>query len=172
MNQPIHPLLQKMDHIESIRDQLIKKLEVLSVDVLNKKPSPETWNILEIVEHLVLAERAVLGKPGASQKTYKQTMKHRLVYFLVIGILKSFIKVKVPVKSMNPAAGKTLAELETEWKKNHRMLRLYIQREIDGKISGTKFKHPVSGPLTTSQALTMMEVHLNRHIKQINALLS
>ncbi len=32
------------------------------------------------------------------------------------------------------------------------------------------FRHPIAGPLTTAHALRMLEVHLDRHIRQIDAL--
>ncbi|NNK61829.1 MAG: hypothetical protein HKO98_01365, partial [Gemmatimonadetes bacterium] len=43
--------------------------------------------------------------------------------------------------------------------------------EGEGRISGAVFVHPVSGPLTTRQAIRMLRVHLTRHERQIRRIL-
>lgn len=162
-----------MDRIEQVRSSLIEKVKHLDNEQLTLAPSEGKWSILQIIEHLVLAERDVLGNPSIIErrKPYQQNWKNVFGYYIVIGILRSIIKVPVPTRSMIPRGKKSLEELIADWDENHAALKTHLKLEAEGKRNGVYFKHPVSGPVTTKQALTMLEVHLNRHIKQINAIL-
>ncbi|MBT8402296.1 MAG: DinB family protein [Gemmatimonadetes bacterium] len=62
-------------------------------------------------------------------------------------------------------------ELRAAWEESHRGLRRHVIAEGEGRISGAVFVHPVSGPLTTRQAIRMLRVHLTRHERQIRRIL-
>src|ERR1041385_3039144 len=51
---------QKFKRIELSRNQLLDGLKKYSDEVLNKKPSRETWSVTEVMNHLMASEGASL----------------------------------------------------------------------------------------------------------------
>ncbi len=165
-----HPLLKKLDRIENQRTQLLEKIQTLSSEQLQQPPGEGKWSILEIIEHLVLAEDTVLaGMKDPGKFTSKKGSWFR--YQLVMGILRGPVKVQVPARAMHPRGKQSLTELIQRWEKSHQLLRAHLEKVITGEISGPVFSHPVSGPITTKQGLNMLEIHIRRHFKQINKII-
>lgn len=167
----IQNLLNQLDRIEQDRKELFEEVQLLPEELIRKKPSEEKWSILEIVEHLVLGEDYVLGA-SEKQLPRKRTPFHFFRYLFVMTILRSFVKVGVPSRKMRPESKSSLDELSERWENNHQKLRNYLENLDPDNLSDAIFFHPISGPLTVQQALNMMEVHLKRHRKQIEAIIS
>lgn len=169
-----HNLLTQLDRIERIREKLLEEVQLLPEKVTQKSLSEGKWSILEIIEHLVLGEDYVLNGVGSSEKLVHKRRRpyHFIRYFIVMGILHSSFKVKVPTRKMKPEANSTLEELTKRWEHNHQMLRSYLEKLDSDTLSDAVFFHPISGPLTPQKALNMMEIHLKRHWKQIREIAS
>ena len=59
---------KRLQAFDDRRNALLDEMEALEPRKLLAKPLPEKWSILEIVEHLVLAERVVFqGLPEPSR---------------------------------------------------------------------------------------------------------
>ena len=154
------------------RGALLDEMEALDSASLVAKPLAGKWSILEIIEHLVLAERAVFqGLPDQSRLgERKRQMQHRLRYLIVMFVLRYGIPVQVPSPAMVPRGARSLAELRRLWDENQEWLRAYI-RGLDRKgFRRAVFEHPVAGPLTVEQAVHLDQVHLDTHIRQIRRL--
>lgn len=168
---PAHNLLSQLGRIERIREELLEEVQPLPDDQIRQSSSEEKWNILEIIEHLVLAEDYVFG--GSEKPTpKKRTPLHFLRYVFVMSILRSFIKVNVPSRKMKPQFNSSLEVLTKRWEQNHQTLRKYLENLDSNTLSDAVFFHPISGPLTAQQALYMLEVHLKRHHKQVQEIIS
>jgi DinB family protein len=130
------------------------------------------WSILEIIEHLALAERAVLqGLPEPSRLHERERrLKHRFSYAIVMCVLKYGIPVQVPSPAMLPQGHLSLAELRRLWDQNQEWLQAYTGRLDRGGFRRAVFEHPIAGPLTVEQAVHMDQVHLDTHIRQIRRL--
>jgi hypothetical protein len=139
---------------------------------LKAKPLEGKWSILEIIEHLVISERDVM--PGLSDPSdpasNPRTSKDRILFLLVMVLLRFPIPIRTPSKGMVPGGKKSLEELRSMWDQNHRWLRDFVEGLDRAGSTQAIFHHPVAGPLTPSQAAWMLEVHLKRHIKQIKRL--
>jgi len=165
-------LEKRLQTFSDRRVALLDEVEALDHGVLVAKPLPGKWSILEVVEHLVLAERAVFrGMPEPARLVAKERrLGHRVRYLLVMLVLKLRIRVRVPSAAMIPQGNHSLAELRRFWEENQDWLRSCIDHL--GSEIGRKavFKHPVSGPLTVEQAVRMAQIHLDGHIRQIRRL--
>ncbi len=135
-------------------------------------PRPGKWSIQEIVEHLVLSEVGVFGDLAqlGHQTPLPRRTRDRILYLLVMFILRFDIPVSVPSPAMNPKGGLSLAEVRVQWEANHDRLRAWVATSNQSLLDRPLFRHPVAGPMTTAQALRMLEVHLDRHVRQIDAL--
>ena len=163
--------LSRLDRIEVKREALLSAAEALDPDELRRRPAEDGWSALEIVEHLVLAEEGVMGdlSDPAALEAERQSLKDRLLYPVVMFILRYGIPVKVPSRRMVPRGEVSLEELTRRWRANHRALRDFLAHE---RASSAEcfFRHPVSGPMTTGAALRMLETHLDRHVGQFHRL--
>ena len=154
---------------DAARCALLDELGSLEPAVLTAKPLPGKWSILEIVEHLVLAERAVFkGMPAPSRlEAGDRWIGNHVRYLLVTFILKAGIPVRAPSRKMLPQGGRSFAELRRMWDEN----RAWLLSVLDGLgpegLEKAVFEHPVAGPLTVEQSVRMVQVHFDGHVKQI-----
>jgi hypothetical protein len=163
---------KRLQQFNEKRGALLDEMGGLDPAKLVAKPLAEKWSILDIIEHLVLAERAVLqGLPEPSQlRERERRLKHRFGYGIVMFVLKCGIPVRVPSPAMVPQGDRSLAELRRRWDENQEWLRAYIG-SLDRKgFRRAVFEHPVAGPLSVEQAVHMDQVHLDTHVRQIRRL--
>lgn len=159
-----------IDSLESARNSLLDGIAGLDERSLASKPSPDKWSILEITEHLVVAERVILKNlPQFEDLVPRPVHLGNLVkYFVVMTVLRFSVPVKVPSRSMNPTGGSTLNGLRQEWDRHLEWLRAYV-KEFDAEGDRLAvFVHPVVGPITMVQALRMNLLHVRTHARQIN----
>ncbi len=162
--------LARLDTIENQKSQLLERVAALPAAQLHHRPTDDSWSILEIVEHMILAEDHVFrGMPTpASLPHRKRTPGNYLFYLMVLGILRFKIPVSVPARDMRPAGKLDLDTLVKRWHANHTWLRAYIAQQDDEGLKKAVFTHPASGPMSTRQMFAMMEAHMDRHVEQIN----
>ncbi len=163
---------KRLQAFDERRNALLDEMEALEPGKLLARPLPEKWSILEIVEHLVLAERVVFqGLPEPSKlKIREPRLKDRIRYLIVMFVLRTGIPVGVVSPAMLPEGGRNLAELRRLWNENQAWLRAYVNSLGPKGIHRPALKHPVAGPISVRQAVIMSRVHLDRHIGQIRAL--
>ena len=106
------------------RGALLDEMEALDPAKLVARPRVGKWSIVEIIEHLVLAERAVLQDlPEPSRLSAgERTLKHRFAYLIVMFVLRYSIPVQVPSPAMVPQGDRSLSELRRLWDENQRWL--------------------------------------------------
>lgn len=162
---------ERLRAFDERRNALLDEMEALEPGKLHARPIPGKWSILEIVEHLVLAERVVFQDlPDPSQlKVRKPRLKQRFFYLLVLFVLRADIPVGVISTAMLPQGGRDLAELRRLWDENQAWLRACAESIGPQGIHRAILKHPVAGPINLRQATLMSRIHLERHIRQIRA---
>lgn len=166
MNQSVHHHLEKL---EATRRALLADLQELPPARLSARPRPDKWSILEIVEHLVLAERAILQEmPDATALVARpRTVAHHVKYWVVLAVLRFSIPVKVPAPGMHPRGRSTLAELAQQWDANSQWLHAYAASQDAHGLRLAVFTHPIAGPLTLPQTLRTAAYHVAVHAAQI-----
>ena len=169
----MNELTEKMDRFEAMRLSLLEGLSEIPEDQLTARPMEGKWSILEIVEHMAVAEREVLmGLPGHSELTaFQRTFKNKLMLKIVMFVLGNRIRVKVPSKTMNPKGGTSLSEVRSLWDESQAWFRDYVRSLSEDELQNAVFKHPVSGPITPAQAMDMSFAHFESHRAQIDRLL-
>ncbi len=166
LSTPLQRLLQTLD---DQRLALLGELETLREDVLKVRPGPEAWSILEILEHVVVAESVILRglPPRSGLVAQPRNLGHRLKYGLVTLILRFRIPVKVPSRRMLPTGQASLAELRTAWDAHLAWLRAFVAEDEAAALESAFFTHPIAGPITLVQALRMDLLHVGIHRRQI-----
>ncbi len=164
---------QEIRWLDAKRSELLDELESLSPEALALRPETGKWSILEIVEHLVVAERDVFeGFPAVADLVdRRRRLKNRVTYLLVFFILRFGVPVRTPSPKMVPQGGRALAELRLQWDENIRRLFTYSATPDREGLRRVVFQHPAAGPITLVQALTLDRMHLRNHARQIRRLL-
>lgn len=159
----------RLDGLEAQRRDLLAELAAWSPEALAARPSPDRWCALEILEHLVLAERAILADlPDPATLAHKaRRPRHKVRHVLVWLVLWLRIPVKVPSPAMTPSGSGSLAELTARWEATHAWVRGLLTA-LGGRVeTEALFRHPVAGPLTLAQALALDRLHLRVHRTQL-----
>lgn len=159
----------RLDSIERKRTRLVNLVAGLDPKRVAARPGPEKWSVQEIVEHLVLAESGVFGNLDelGQRRLRSRGFKDRILYIVVMFVLRFDIPVQVPSPDMRPSGLVTMDRLREQWESNHARLRAWIGSMDRATLAQPLFVHPVAGPMTTTEALRMLEVHLDRHTRQI-----
>jgi len=166
----ISELREEFEMYDRTRRALLDDLAVLNDDQLRKKPSPSEWSILQIVQHMVLAEQGVMQYlPGPEELiARKRGLRAWIFYPLVLLILRWNIRVPVPSKRMVPDGKTSISELRQQWDENLRWFRGYLDSLGPDDLKRAVFSHPIAGPLTGPQAGTLAQYHFEAHLRQIN----
>lgn len=165
-------LERRIRRLQETRAALLDSLQEVPSEKLAATPRPGKWSILEIVEHLVLAERLVLqGLPDPALLVERRRgPKHGALYLMVVLILKSGIPVRVPSRAMVPKGGRGLDELRRLWDESQEWLQAYAGQLDSRGLRKAVFVHPVAGPLTVEQAVRLDQIHIDGHARQIESL--
>ena len=131
------------------------------------RPRPEVWSTAEVVAHLVVVERAILGKADSvTQKTPLPISRLRRIHLPMWFVEARVVRRKSPV----PLDESLLAEKETMLA----MLRCARERTLafladtnNRDLSGYYWRHPFLGMLSTYGWMEMIAAHQIRHTKQI-----
>lgn len=163
---------RQIRRLDDRRKALLDELASVKPEELARRPSVGKWSILEIVEHLVVAEGVVFldFPPAGDLRERNRRWKHRITYFVVFFVLRFGVRVQTPSPKMNPEGGKTLAELRRRWDENLARLRSYAAGLDRKRLRKALFRHPAVGPITLAQALTLDLLHLEVHTRQIRRL--
>lgn len=165
-------LLQQLSTLDRERLVLLDDLDRLPPSRLTAKPSDERWSIVEIVEHVVRADREVLldlpdsVELGVRRRSLRSHFKYALVWL----VLRCRIPVKVPAKTMLPTGDIPLSELRRRWDENLNWLRRHVTRLGQDDLRRPCFFHPIAGPIDTVQTVRMGRLHFAVHRRQIRKL--
>lgn len=159
----------RLDSIERKRARLMDFVLDLDSTLVAARPQPEQWSVQEIIEHLVLSEPSVFGNLDEldQRRPRPRGFKDRVLYLVVMFILRFDIPVKVPSPDMRPSGQASMPRLQAQWESNHAQLRAWIASTEGPHLEQPLFIHPVAGSMTTMEAVRMLEVHLDRHTRQI-----
>ena len=166
----ISELRDKFERYDRSRRALLNDLANLNDEQPKGKPGPSEWSILQIVQHMVLAEREVMQYlPEPKELIHrKRGLRARIFYVVVLLILRWNIRVPVPSKGMVPDGNTSLSELRQQWDENLRWFKGYLDSLGLEDLKRAVFSHPVAGPLTGPQAGTLAQYHFEAHLRQIN----
>ena len=167
--------------IEKAYQSLIKKrkdlsmqLGSLSMEVLRFKTGPDKWSIVEVIEHLVIAERSLLQQLETNVPASTLDAKSRTPdkYQTVIKVMERDIPVDVPEESLEPHGRLTIDELLNQWNDIRKRLQgLLAEIKLDNKDDPV-YRHPYGGPLDIAESLHFIDVHFDNHMRQVARILA
>jgi len=127
------------------------------------------WSTLQVLEHVVLAERSVLAGlfDPADRVGCRRTLKHRLLYAVVILVLRSNVRVPVVARDMEPAGDFPPDRLVAEWGERLGRVEAYVREATPAELQRAVCHHPVAGPLDLGRALRVDALHIRAHQREV-----
>ena len=157
--------------LDAITQNLFADLKKYPDNVLNKKPSLQAWSVVEILDHLMLAEEfslKYLQKKVLDTSTAKEeNLKVKWRWFLVKLVFAFNINFKAPQVVVPTIGAATLAEMETRWNAIRVQIIQLLQSLKDEDANKDLWKHAIAGKMNLYHMVEFLGMHLNRHKKQI-----
>lgn len=165
---------KRLDRLDKKLVQLFEGLQHYSEKTLNLPPSKEAWSVLEILQHLYLAEKTSLD--SIQKELEKETVfesagfADSLRAFALRTALSFPLKFKAPYTLNRDAfiSDPTFWEVAKSWKNERLRLKQFFKEIPADLLTKSAYKHPRGGLMTVYGMLAFYESHFNRHLKQIN----
>jgi uncharacterized damage-inducible protein DinB len=170
-------LLTFFEVFEAELNELFGLLQRYSEEELNHRPNVKTWSAMQIVQHLMLAERSsflqIKKKLATNREQYKKASKTSKLRAIVLATsLKQPIKLPAPaIHTKDIVDFLTLAAAQQQWLLHRNELYHFLAALSEEDLEREVFKHPVIGIMDVWGMLDYFEAHFLRHAKQINKIL-
>ena len=161
-----------VDSVERARDSVVNTVKDLRPDQATFKPSPDTWSIVENVEHLYLAEVSGLTKIWAAANQVRSGIRwtdarpnHGQPIEVVIERTWKSKEIAPPIAT--PHIGGPLTAWISCLKSLRPVLADLASELEDIDLEAIVYPHYLSGPLDGRQRLEFLRYHMERHLAQI-----
>jgi|ERR1041385_2226672 hypothetical protein len=161
----------KFERLQNSHAQLMTLLEKENPQTLETSPAPGKWSVTQVMYHLNKAES--LSVLYVSKKRLGAAQLKPTGMVAQLKILIAWIGFNLPVKY--PAA-KVLGdmpphvryeEVKQQWLQTRKALASLLESLTDDEIRKPIFKQPFFGRWNIFQMLSFMQIHFNRHRKQM-----
>ena len=150
------------------------RLNGFSSSQMELQPAPDAWSLLQVIEHLVLSEQALLE--GARKKLLQParpvTLREKYMALMVLLVMKSGKKVRVPAaaRHVTPGNQTPFDSVRSQWSATRDEMERFLEELPADRRTSVLFRHPVSGGMTPSQTLRFVRGHIQHHHAQIDRL--
>lgn len=167
-------LLRSFSILERRRHNLFRQLQGWTPEQLGFRPSPGGWSALDLLDHLILTETAVLD-----------TIRHNLSLSIKVkfsdrfrnGLLLLFmalpVRLRVPHSVQHILPGDTqfdLLALRRRWTDDRKILSGFLCDLNSDALKSGVFRHPAGGWATPFGALLFLHSHFFHHMYQLRRL--
>lgn len=173
----MNPKLQRrLDKLDIKLAALLKKLQKYSDEDLNWKPSEGEWSVMQVLQHLMLAEgyavQYIQKKLSFTPELKKAGVMTSFRSFLVKVSLRYPFKIKAPdaVNEQLPDHS-SFWDVAKQWKQQRIELKSYLDGLPEDTLNRELYKHPAVGKLSAKGMFSFFDLHFDRHQKQINRIL-
>ncbi len=157
--------------LEKEKSRFIKELKKASNRQLHFSPDEKSWNMLQVMAHLVAVERTSFGYLSGKKYSHASRPKGKLQFFRALFLrimLASPIRFKAPpIAALQPPEKNDLEELIKEWSLEGKKTETYLENFPEEKLDELIFRHPVIGWLTIGQTINFLIEHIQHHRLQI-----
>ena len=128
------------------------------------------WSVVQIVEHLVLSDETVgqAQETPAAEDPLLRVLPRAVRRALVLAAFKRDLALPLPSPGLEPSGKVPLPLLLERWEQSRMRMREALEA---ARLDKPGWSHPILGPLTALQVLTLAEVHTAYHARQMERLL-
>jgi hypothetical protein len=158
------PILGRLAEAQS---EFFRAADVVPADQWSVRPSSREWSTAEVVAHLVMIERAIIG--GADRATRKAPRKISLLkrMHLPLWLVESrIVRRKTPIP-LDPAMISDKEQMLGELRAARDRTLAFLEETKGRNLSGYNWPHPFIGMLNLYEWFEMIAAHQLRHTKQV-----
>ena len=160
---------QLCDRLERSRTRALGLVEATDQRQRSVRPAEGKWSMLQVIEHLVLAEEGTLrvfekGPPAEPKVKVRSLLALRAIE----GLFGLRLRLAVPSKSLTPTVPESLEALRLRWTSVSDGITKYVGALESDDLSQPRFRHPVAGWVTVGQGLDFLERHIRHHERQLH----
>lgn len=168
-------LSEIFDAMDKTRAHLRARLEHLTGEEENARPSPEAWSAKEIAEHLAIIEERLSklfpvmvtkAEAGGLQRRADQPFRPISVESM---IERSKREKYVAPDEVRPTGAGSIPDSIARLTRSRETIHALRPRIEALDLSSVTYPHPVFGQLNTYQWLIFLAAHEGRHLRQIES---
>lgn len=150
------------------REKFLGSFAGVSEDQSHVHPSPDSWSVLDTVEHLTSAETLMLKLITAQRRPRSADAANREQVFLQVVADRSR-KMQAPESGRPRGRFATLAEAAEQFEATRDgVIQFVEQHPEDLRASEVTHPHPAAGTVSTHEMVIIIAKHAERHAKQIH----
>ena len=158
------------------REAMIGQLKEFSAEQAAFKPTPESWSAVDVVEHLVLAERGGIHMMWVALEAWREgdpvwkephPDRDKPIEEIIAATWQP--KEQAP-QVATPKLGGPLPYWLAEFTACQGVLEALAKEMREGELDDVIYPHFLSGPLTLRQRFEFIRFHIQRHRDQIDEL--
>jgi len=164
--------IKAFQDLEMSSQQLLRILSNQSNELLGRKQSNDGWSLLEVAEHLYLAEKVAADYLKNKLYDNKSELDSISTYYfrglIVRMALYLPIKFKVPKQAaILPNSNLNLMEIKSKWEELNRDTLKLLSEMKESEFQRPLFKHPSVGKMRLIDGYKLLQVHFKHHKVQI-----
>jgi hypothetical protein len=161
---PIEPIVRKLDRAEA---GLLRAADAIRADQWTSCPGNGAWCAGEVVGHLIMVERTILGKADRiTQKPVKLTPVWKRFHLPLALVEARLIRLKTPIP-LDPQLIREKEEMLGELQDVRGRTLAFLEETKNRDLSLYCWRHPFLGTLNLYEWLQMIACHELRHSKQM-----
>jgi hypothetical protein len=169
-------LAAAFDRLEATRARVLRRLDGIDRDRLNRPSARGGWSVLQVLHHVTASEAASLEYVGKKMKAGESLpragMKSRLRLLALQLALASPLRLKAPAATAGVPPEIEPAELRARWDAVRAAWRERLEGFPVGIVDRTVLRHPYVGLLGLPDTLGFLQAHLEHHARQVDRLLA
>jgi uncharacterized damage-inducible protein DinB len=147
--------------------ELLTAADAVPAEEWKTKPREDKWSAAELVAHLMMVERAVVGKADrVAQKPPKRVSLLRRIHIPMALVESRWIRRKSPVP-VEPEMLRDKEEMLAELRTVRERSLAFLEETKGRNLSEYCWKHPALGTLNTYEWMRFIASHELRHTKQM-----
>ena len=159
------------NQLEEQRAKLVELYNSMSPGQRAFNPQPDAWNLLQVMRHIVTAEKQsmilIKRRIGLNKKLAKTGMAATLRYLVLKIAMILPIKFKAPKIAEVHEEYPDFESMKQEWQEVRSEMKKILDETGEEQLESTVYIHPRAGLLNMNQALGFMTNHITHHLKQI-----
>ncbi|HEY7480835.1 MAG TPA: DinB family protein [Gemmatimonadales bacterium] len=157
-----------LNRLTQLRHAMLVEANGLSAEELLHRPGAGAWSILDVIEHLVRVEEAILSRVRKRDpRTWGEAARARVRLALVSILFVCRGRLRVPTQAVVPLGGVTLTDLAARWETSQDAMRRTLDGFGPADYSRPLMRHPILGLLTPVETLTFLVRHIAHHRRQV-----
>ncbi len=164
-------LRSRFDRIERQRAALLAPLRPVGDTTLRFQPPTGGWSVLQVVEHLVLAEELTVEQM-ARITPRPVPLRKRVRTGVMIGVIRTAFLVRARIKAPSsalepPVTDVTLDQLMQRWAEARCRMAERLDAVTMAQLPDRVMRHPYAGWFTHAQMLDFFHYHTVHHQRQM-----